>query len=295
MSVVQNRARGLTMVEVLIALAILSIVLGLAYGAITSSLRVQSTQEAATTTQAKLRRIVEVVSQDLRGAVFGSITDDPYTSGSQQVSFMMLTGGAGFSVLDRPNFHNATSFEVLMSGDHVRSGDQIVLVNRAGNGVVMNVSTVSGSGGRRTVTGSCRNTIDFEGGVLMFLVETTGIRYSAADNNMYLRVKGGSEQPFAFDLEGLRFDYVYTHLESANNADPPSETTVITTEPVRGTNGVPVRSYYDGDHRFGLTRIQLVIEDTADSMAGANVHAYSGQIDLTRAEHFKVEEIISCI
>lgn len=129
----------------------------------------------------------------------------------------------------------------------------------------------------------------------MFLVETTGIRYSTVDGNMYLRTKGGSEQPFAFDLENLRFDYVYTHLESINDANAPSDTTLVESEPVRGPNGVPVRSYWDGNHRFGLTRLQLVVEGNAESVQGTRIHAYSGQIDLTRAEHFKVEEIVPCM
>src|SRR5690554_5781419 len=94
-----HSGRGMTLVELLVALAVFSIVLVIAYAAINGSLRIQSDQEAATTTQGKLRRIIEVVSQDLRSSVFGSITDAPYSSNQNQVSFMMLTGGAGYTVV----------------------------------------------------------------------------------------------------------------------------------------------------------------------------------------------------
>src|SRR5690625_4055340 len=94
-------SRGVTLVEVLVALAVFGVVMAIAYAAINGSLRIQSDQEAATTTQGKLRRIVEVMTQDLRSAVFGSITNEPYVSGNNQVSFMMLTGGAGYTAMPR--------------------------------------------------------------------------------------------------------------------------------------------------------------------------------------------------
>src|SRR5690625_3286969 len=92
-----SRQRGVTLVEILGALAVFSVVMAIAYGAINGSLRVQADQEAATTTQGKLRRIVEVITQDLRGAVFGSITTQPYASDNSQASLQILTGGAGYT------------------------------------------------------------------------------------------------------------------------------------------------------------------------------------------------------
>src|SRR5690625_5243306 len=92
-----SRQRGLSLFEIFVALAVFSGVMVIAYGAINGPLRVHADQEAATTTQGKLRRIVEVITQDLRGAVFGSITTQPYASDNSQVSLQILTGGAGYT------------------------------------------------------------------------------------------------------------------------------------------------------------------------------------------------------
>lgn len=289
----------MTLIEALIALAIFGIVLSLAYGAITSSLRVQNQQEALTTTQSKLRRIIEVISQDLRSAVFGSITDDPYVSGPQQVSFMLLTGGAGFPVLDGSNFTTRLQFDALIpAGTAISAGQQVVLVNTAGLGVVLpvtNVSSVSGSG-TRTVSTSCRLTIPYEEGVLMFQIETTGMRYDVDSGHMFLETAGVDEQPFAFDLSDLRFDYVYTYTSPESDAvtGSPAETVIIETDPRRGAHGLPVRTFVDSGFMFTLTRLQVVAEAIAEVNGRETTHAFSGQVDLSRAAHFKVEEIVPC-
>src|SRR5690554_2639513 len=175
----RGRSIGITLVELLVALAVFGVVLAMTYTAITGSLRVQAAQEAATTSQAKLRRVVEVISQHLRSAVFGSITDDPFEAGSQQVSFMLLAGGAGYPVLERTNFASQNSFEVPTSDSTGFAGSQVALVNRHGDGVVIPVSNVtngSNASSRTFSSSSCRNTIDFADGVLMFQVMTVGLR-----------------------------------------------------------------------------------------------------------------------
>jgi len=286
----------MTLVEALIALAILGIVLSLAYGAITSSLRVQGQQEAITTNQAKLRRIIEVISQDLRSAVFGSITDNPYESDSQQVSFMMLTGGAGYPVIEKSGFSGSNSFEVIIPDGDALVGQQVVLVNSNGLGVVMPVTGASSpSGGTVEFFSSCRNTIPFGTSVLMFQVETTGIRFDEDTNNMMLRTANVDEQPFAFDLADLRFDYVYTYTSpEAGVTGTPANTVIVETEPRRGSHGLPIRTFAQGGYVYTLTRLQVVVESTADVNGRESEFAYSGQVDLSRAAHFKVEEIVPC-
>src|SRR5690625_1229342 len=127
-----SRQRGVTLVEILVALAVFSVVMAIAYGAINGSLRVQADQEAATTTQGKLRRIVEVITQDLRGAVFGSITTQPYASDNSQVSLLMLTGGAGYTVLQpalSPSFPEESEARSLLNEAERVRGRQAAMIN----------------------------------------------------------------------------------------------------------------------------------------------------------------------
>lgn len=296
MSGMRKLHSGMTLVESLIALAILGIVMSLAYGAITSSLRVQGQQEAITTNQAKLRRIIEVISQDLRSAVFGSITDNPYESNSKQVSFMMLTGGAGYPVIQKSGFSGSNSFEAIISDGDDMVGQQVVLVNSDGLGVVVPVTGASSpSGGTVEFFSSCRNTIPYGTSVLMFQVETTGIRYDQDSTNMMLRTANVDEQPFAFELADLRFDYVYTYTSpEAGVTGTPVNTVIVESEPRRGSHGLPVRTFSQAGYVFTLTRLQVIVESRAEVNGIESDFAYSGQVDLSRAAHFKVEEIVPC-
>lgn len=67
-----SERRGFTLVELLLALAILATLLAVAYGGVIQFMQSRSDLEAAINAQAKLRRIVEVFTQDLRSAVFGA-------------------------------------------------------------------------------------------------------------------------------------------------------------------------------------------------------------------------------
>ncbi len=293
----RGRTQGMTLVEMLIALAVFGIVLAMTYTAITGSLRVQAAQEATTTSQAKLRRVIEVISQDLRSAVFGSITDNPYDAGSQQVSFMLLAGGAGYPVLEEANFALQYGFDVLINDVTGLKGAQVALVNRRGEGVVVPVSNISSgksSGSRRFTSSACRNTIDFADSVLMFHVVTVGLRYDEASNTVFMTEGSGNEQPFAFDISDMRLDYVYTWSGDEGD-DAPEETVLVESTPLRGSAGHPVRTHTNGDgDDFTLTRLQILLESEARSSQGSTVHALSGQVDLSRAAHFQIEEILPC-
>jgi len=91
-----SERRGFTLVELLLALAILATLLAVAYGGVIQFMQSRSDLEAAINAQAKLRRIVEVFTQDLRSAVFGGLSATPYPSGNASVSFALIEGGAGY-------------------------------------------------------------------------------------------------------------------------------------------------------------------------------------------------------
>src|SRR5690554_5365804 len=98
--------RGMTLVEMLIAMAILAVVLVITSSGIIQSLQVNRLAEDAANTQSKLRRISEVVSQELRSAVMGGLTDYPVQSGESSVSFALMSGDGGLPVTG--NYLNRT-------------------------------------------------------------------------------------------------------------------------------------------------------------------------------------------
>jgi len=287
-----SRQRGVTLVEILIALAVFSVVMAIAYGAINGSLRVQADQEAATTTQGKLRRIVEVITQDLRGAVFGSITTQPYASDNSQVSFLMLTGGAGYTVLQPAlanSFPDETEARILMNEADRLRGKQVAMINSTRReGVVLPVESVRPglTSGEWILQwgGGCSNTVQYDlNSTLIFEVETTGLRYDPDSRTIRTTSAAGAEAPFAFDIADFRIEYIYT--------DGTDVRTQVTPHTVAG---VPQRVYDDGSGEWYLQRLQFVVGADAESRGQTIQHAHTGQVDLSSNEDFRVEEIRPC-
>lgn len=287
-------SRGVTLVEVLVALAVFGVVMAIAYAAINGSLRIQSDQEAATTTQGKLRRIVEVMTQDLRSAVFGSITNEPYVSGNNQVSFMMLTGGAGYTVLppadyDPIGFASGNKAIVQMNDARHLAGQQVVMIESSSRkGVVLPVqhvrSTARADEWELQWAGSCRNSLIYQqNSTLIFEIETVGMRYDPESRSIRSITADGAEVPFAFGISDYRVEYIYT-----SGTDLRRETAPHT------EGGLPQRIYQEGSDFWTLQRVQFVVAAEAESRGRVREHAYTGQVDLTANEDFRVEEIIPC-
>lgn len=294
MRTVQNtKAAGFTLVELLIAMAIFGVVMTIAYSGIVSSLRIQSDQEVITSAQARLRRVVEVVTQDIRSAVFGSVTATPYASGQTSISFMLLSGAAGFPVESSANFSLASSSVIAARSAEATllQGQRVVMVNGAGQGVVFTVDSVSDLGNNRFQLnhGSCRNTIDWAGGVQLFEIAQLGLRYDADDRTIYQSTGGGSEQPLAFNVDELRLEYTYnTGAASATNP------TLVRDTPYM-SGGVPTRKYVDGSgYTYILDRIQMVITSAEQSGNREIERTYSGYVDLTSNSHFTLMEVLPC-
>lgn len=288
-----TRESGFTLIELLIAMAIFGFVLVMAYTGIVNALRVQGDQEVITSSQARLRRVVEVVTQDIRSAVFGSVTATPYPSGEDSISFMLLSGAAGFPVEDRSNFALATNSVIAARSVEATllNGKTVVMVNGNGQGVVFNVASVSDLGNNRFQLnhGSCRNTIDWVGGVQLFEISQLGLRYEADDRTIYLSGGGGSEQPLAFNVDDFRLEYTY-QTKAASATDP----TIVRDEPFM-SGGVPTRKYVDTNgFTYILDRVQMLISSVEQSRGRDIERSYSGYVDLSTNAHFSLMEVLPC-
>lgn len=284
--------KGLSLVELLLALAVFGIVLAIAYGAITGSLRIQSDQEAVTTAQGKLRRVVEVLTQDLRSAVFGSIANAPYGSDENQVSFMMLTGGAGYPVLAPDwsiGFSEQNEIVVqIPDASHLVNREVVMINGVTGQGIVLPVNRATSHDGNWRLQSHCKNAIAYAlNSTLMFEVETVGLRHDESEQAIFTTIQGNREVPFAFGISDFRIDYVYTS---------PTGELRVQGHPEQSDNGVPTRSFVDGGDIYTLERVQFMVAANADSGTDIREVSYVGQVDLSRtdAEHFQVEELLPC-
>ncbi len=290
------RRQGLSLIEVLIAIAILGILIAIAYAAISQGLRVQSTQEAVTSTQARLRRVAEVYTQELRSAVLGAVSDHPYTSDEHSVSFTLLDGGAGYQVSAIDVANNRLSVVNDTGPGIAVDGDQVMVVDAGGTAAIFQLASnpqATASAGVFDVVpagSSC-----FDGMVaadstlrnrnaLLFRVKTLGLRYDPDDDILYLTEGSAAERPLAFDLSDVTIGYVYREADG---------TLHVLDGPIR-VDGHPARNATIGGEEVELVRLQVQLEGEGRSMAGDVSRNYVSQVDLASNQSFSVKAVSSC-
>lgn len=293
-----RRNSGLTLIETLIALFIFGIVATIATTGVVNALRVQATNEAAASAQAKLRRITEVFTQELRSAVLGGVTNHPYTSGTTQISFVLLDGGAGYQVLphdsgNNNSFVNSANVQILAAEplSQVRAeldDSEVLMVNGNGDAVILNITNVTERGsGKNTfnlVHPACDNTIDFTTNTLIMKVRSVGLTLGA-DGSLYQREGSGDELPMAFDLDGLRLDYVYQESDGTPHVLSEPETEA----------GVPVRDSTIGGSPVTLARVQMTVSASEPSFGGRLVErSYTGQVEMATNRSFQIKRVVPC-
>ena len=195
----RSRTRsGLTLIEVLIALFVFAIVITIAGSGIVQALRVQSLNETNASLQGKLRRITEVVSQDLRSAVLGALTNAPYATGAGAVSFTLADGGQGYEILrtagvSANQFPNAADFRVVAqaasAADLGLVGQRVLLVNGVGDAASFDITSAASDGAignNRWVLGhaGCLNTVAWVDPMRMFAVDAVGYRLANSGDLM---------------------------------------------------------------------------------------------------------------
>jgi prepilin-type N-terminal cleavage/methylation domain-containing protein len=284
-----RRRRGFTLVEVLIATTILLIVFLMTSSGIVSALRTYRVQEDATSSQAKMRRVVEVVTQELRGAVLGGISDFPVPSGSSAVSFTLLSGTGGMLVVDSPAWGTGSTLNLAYDLGPVEEsleGAPALLVNADGNAVVMpvlrNVNSPVGSVSHPT----CIVPISFTPNTLLFGVEAIGLEYVAEERILYIHqvVDGNLEvAPFAFGITGFAVEYQY-EAQAGVRTDRST--------PYTDAAGLPLATYEDGGTQFTLARLKLTLATEANS--GGGVREYASFVEMASGGTLDLRSIEAC-
>lgn len=293
---VRRRLAGFTLVEMLIAMAILMVILGITYAAIMQGLQVQSSQEAATSTQARLRRVTEVFTQELRSAVLGAISDVPYASGANAVSFTLLDGGAGYQVSNIDAVGNLLTVVIGSEGSNLGSGgEQLMLVDAGGQAVIFRLNgapTSAGGGGFRVYPqgSSCFDglALKTEGSTqnaLLFRVKTIGMRFDEGSQTLFQTEGVSSERALAFDLTGVDIEYVYRETNT--------DALHIFAEPLRA-DGRPTRNTAYASQPVELVRLQVGLSSSAHSLLGTVSRNYVGQVELAANPSFQIKAVSSC-
>ena len=293
-------SKGLTLLEVLVALTVFASVAFIATSGVINSLRAQATNEAATSAQAKLRRITEVFTQELRSAVLGGVTNFPYPSGGSQISFLLLDGGAGYQVLphdsgNNDSFKNANNVEIIAGGTlaQIRADledTEVLMVNANGDAVILPITNVQRNGPSssprfRLVHPACSNTIDYTPNTLIMVVRSLGLSYDPSTGDLFQRSGNGAPVPVAFDLDEVALEYVYHGADGSM---------YVLDRPLL-ENGSPARETQHDGQTVRLVRVQLTVATTEATMGGREVRrSYTGQVEMAFNESFYVNKVVPC-
>lgn len=287
--------RGFSLIEVLVALAVFSIIATLAGAGIIQALRLQNTNEAATNLQAKLRRVTEVVAQDLRSSMFGGLANEPYAAGTTSLSFVLAEGPQGYQVLPTggnsfPNRNNVDVFApVTQALDVGLEGRRALMVNGAGEAIVFTVTNVvatsgASSGNWNVVHAGCNNTIAYVDPVRLFGVQSAGFSFDAASGELRRQAIGGAERVLAFGLSEVAIEYVY----AANDGS-----TLVRAEPfVAG--GIPLRIAQVAGVGYRLQSLRVTVA-AEEAVAGRTLERrYVSQIQLPDGGTVDLRSVVSC-
>jgi prepilin-type N-terminal cleavage/methylation domain-containing protein len=281
--------QGFTLVELLIAMGIFGILIAIISGAIVQYMRVQSDQEAITSAQSKLRRVTELLSQEIRGAVFGSIiatdTNSNYNSDKDSISFLLLDGGAGYPVLSDTNFSTNDKVSISSSAtDKTALGldkeDELLMINASGDARLFTAKKVDDRGGsqwRIELTGGCRNNIVYTPGTFLFKVRTLAVRYDLTTKTLFARERG-AEQPLAWNISEFRIDYVYDGTGGIQINYP----------------GYPARNIPVGSGSIQLQRLQVVVGTKELSRGKEIERTYSSQIEIPNSGQVSIGGLTVC-
>ncbi len=270
--------RAFALIELVIAMAILATIMGLAYGAIVGSLRDQGVQEASVNAQAKLRRVVEVMTQDIRSAVMGGVINAPYTSGSGAISFAMLDGGAGFPLSgSSATGTTVTALNSTASTLGIANGDTLFLLDTVQNRGILRtvsaapVSTGTGTNQYTVSYASCANAANTS---LAFKVSNQGYTYDSANKRLKFQ-KGSTEEVVAFNITAFTIQYVYRDLGSGGAAgtEVVNPTNYISGGSVQQSMTISSRPYY-------LQRIIVTLSSEEKASGRTITRTYTGQIEL---------------
>ena len=287
---------GVTLIEMLVAMAILAAVLALISTGVVNAMRGQRENDAANASQSKARRIIEVISQDIRGAVLGGIMDFPYATNNTGVSFALLDGGVGMPVVSQ----GATTTVIRSSADAAADlgllNAQAMAVRSdgyTGESRLLDISAVQKNGSQFTLThNNCNDPLGNNGrDLLLFDVESIGYRFDQDTNTIRYRQGNNAERTVAFDIEAFEVRYVYT---DRNNG-----AVVVRATPNRDAANAPLSA--DLNTSEYLTRLQIDIQVATPSGSGrSSRRAYTSYIDLSSNQSaqgnksFTSERILRC-
>ena len=265
-----NKRKAFTLMEMLIALTILSLVLMLASKGIITVLRMHRTQEATTLTQTKIRRVSEVISQEVRSAILGGLADSPYPASDTSLSFALIDGGVGYPVTAISSGAVEIVAQNLAVGD-LQAGDSIMVTNKDGDSFVASINAVNGTVKHTISFNNCTTGVSYTPNSLLYKVKSIGYNYNPITKTLNYKIANQAQQPVAFDISNFQISYIYLKADG---------TTITLNSPLL-VSGVPQKYGQIAGDDVSLVRLKLDMTAEAKDAAEHTIsRSYSSQIGL---------------
>lgn len=286
-----SRPLAFTILELLIALAIFVIVMAFAYSTSVQGLQLNRSNEAISSAQNKIRRVLEVLSQDMRTSAFGIIANTPYNSNASAISFPQVVGGAGYSV----SAISGSSLSIISNSPSIAAeipvGTRLVIIDGNGNTALTKTTSLPTLSGANTYTlsttcGSLPVTATSE--TLASVVNILSYSYDASNKKLIYREQGDSSATdVAFDITDFRIDYVYKHTTSTSTSEDSNPPGYL-------DNGKARIYFTSGSDEYTLRRLQFTLS-TQIPLGGRNVErTYSGQVDMVNTLYYSPKVVSTC-
>jgi len=284
-----SRPSAFTILEFLVALAVFVIVLVMAYSASTQTLQINRDNEAISSAQAKIRRVLEVLSQDLRSSALGIVTNAPYGSNTTGVSYAQLKRGAGYSVsaISGSTFNIVSTSTSTEIAQDFPNNTRLVIVDNNGSAVVTRATAAPSSAGSNTyqITTSCNNLgIALTSETLAFPVNLQGYSYDSTGKKLvYMQQGDASATDAAYDITNFRIDYVYA-----------SSTGLEVRNPTGYLSGGNIQIQFTNGATYSLRRLQFVLSTQIPSRGRNIERTYTGQVDLVNTRFYTAKVVTAC-
>lgn len=206
---------GFTLIELLVATALLGLLLSLVFASMTQGVQLQSRTEAQVSLDSNLRRISQIVTQDLRNASYGMVTATPYATGAASISVALASDNAVHPVVGpASSFQTAQTTQALLPGSAAWPANaSFALVNAPGSrATVLKLSAGFTAGGSVTLqhTGQT-NTVCASTGNFVQRVSLVGYSYDATRKVVFRTtqdVGNATELPLAFNVTAFSLSYI---------------------------------------------------------------------------------------
>jgi len=285
------RPRGFTVLELLLALLVLVIVMTLAFNTSIQGLQLNQSNEAVSSAQNKARRVLEVLSQDLRTAAFAIVTHTPFNSNATSISFAQVAGGAGYAVSAVAGNSLAIVSNSPTIATEIPVGSRLVVIDGNGNAVLTRTTGLPTLSGINTYTipTTCSNLpVTATSQTLASVVSLLGYSYDATNRKLVYQALGdATTTDVAYDVSNFRIDYVYQRRNGSSVSEERNPSGYL-------VSGRAQPYFTSSGSEYTLRRLQFTL-GVQLPLRGRNVErTYTGQVDMINNLYYQAKVVSIC-